>query len=268
VGLFRTLLLRHGYSFLFGYIFAVQVGIPVPADPLLLIMGAMAGDHRYSLHVSLSLAVIAALLGDYFWYELGRWRGRSILGALCKISLEPDTCVRKTEMGFTRRGAWTLLFAKFIPGMSLVSMPLAGAICMERWRFLLADAAGCTLWATAYLIAGYTFHRQVDSLIGRLGLFGQRAGLVALVLVAAYIGLKYFQRWRFRRQTRLNRIMPHAALELLNSGRPVTVVDLRNRIEIEQDGLKIRGAVVVRSEDLELRSHEIPDDREVILYCT
>jgi membrane protein DedA with SNARE-associated domain len=265
---FRFLLLRHGYAFLFCYVFCVQTGIPIPADPLLLIMGALVGDHVYSFWPSLVTAMAAALAGDCIWYELGRIRGRSVLALLCKLSLEPDTCVRKTEGGFTKRGAWTLLFAKFIPGMSLVSMPLAGAIKMPRWRFFLADAAGCALWCSAYLLAGRLFHKQVTMLIDMLGLLGRRAGLIVLGLIAIYVAVKYFQRWRLRRELRVNRVTPEEAFALINGETPVTIVDLRNPVEIELDGLKIAGALIVRPDDLRSRSHEIPQGNEVILYCT
>jgi membrane protein DedA with SNARE-associated domain len=265
---FRFLLLRHGYTFLFGYILAMAAGLPIPGDPVLLVMGAMAGDRRYSFWISMLLAIVAALIGDYFWYELGRLRGRSILGTLCKLSLEPDTCVRTTEAAFTKHGERTLLLAKFVPGMSLVSMPLAGIIRMPRWRFLMIDAAGSALWTGAYLMAGRIFHREVDAVIDRLGLYGRRSGLIALALLALYLAFKYVQRWRFRRELRINRIAPEEALRLIESGHPLTVVDLRHPSQIKQSALKIAGAVILRPEDLRSRSHDIPPEHEVILYCT
>ena len=208
------------------------------------------------------------MLGDAIWYELGRRRGRSILALLCKLSLEPDTCVRKTETRFTKNGAWALLFVKFVPGMTLVSMPLAGATKMPRWSFLLADAAGCTIWVTACLVLGDLFHRQVTILMQSLGLFGRRAGFVAASLIAAYIAYKYFQRVRFRRELRINRVTPEEALALIRSNHPVTFVDLRNPKEIALEGLKIANARILRPDDLRSRSHEIPDEHEAILYCT
>lgn len=264
----RSLLLRHGYAFLFCYVFSVQAGLPIPADPLLLIMGALAGDGRYSLLASLVGATLAAMAGDHLWYELGRRRGSAILGFLCKLSLEPDSCVRKTQLDFSKRGAWTLVFAKFIPGMSLVSVPVAGAIRMTRLRFLAADAAGSLLWCTCYLVLGRLFHQQVDQVVGFLGLFGRRAGLIAVVLIAAYLAFKYLQRWRFLRELRVNRIGPQEAFALLNGGHPAIIVDLRHPAEIERGGLKIAGALVMRPEELRDRSGEIPEQHEVILYCT
>lgn len=265
---FRTLILHHGYLFLFCYILAVQAGAPVPSDPMLLIMGAAIGEGRYSFGIALLLIVTAALLGDLLWYELGRFRGRSILSLLCKFSLEPDTCVRKTELGFMKRGAWSLLFVKFVPGMSLLSMPLAGAMKMPRWRFLLADAAGTSLWCTAYLTVGVLFRRQINDVILRLGLFGRRAGFVLALLLTAYIAWRYFQRWRFRRQLRINRVSPEEALSMLSGEPPALMVDLRNPKEIEESGLKIRGAQVLRPAEIRSHFQDLPRDREVILYCT
>jgi membrane protein DedA with SNARE-associated domain len=264
----RALLLRHGYAFLFCYVFAAQAGIPIPADPLLLIMGALAGDGRYSIWISAAGAIIAALAGDAFWYELGRRRGRSILSVVCKLSLEPDACVRKTELRFRRDGSWTLLIAKFVPGMSLVSMPLAGVIHMRRSRFLAADAAGCSLWVFCYLLIGKLFHRQIDDIISMLGFYGRRAGVIVAAFIAAYIAFKYLQRWRFRRQLRINRVGPVEALDLMSGAENVTLVDLRNRAEIREVGWKIAGARILTPEDLRSRSHEIPEGHEVILYCS
>ncbi len=225
---FRSLVLLHGYAFLFCYVFAVQAGMPLPSDPLVLIMGASVGDGHYSFPVALAVTVSAALLGDLLWYELGRWRGRSILKLLCRFALEPDTCVRQTELGFMKRGAWTLLFTKFVPGTSLISTPLAGAIKMPRWRFLVADAAGATLWSTAYLTLGFLFHHEVDKVILFLGLFGRRATLVIALLLAAFISWRYFQRVRFRRQLRINRITPREVYAILDTHPPPIIVDLRS----------------------------------------
>lgn len=265
---FGSILLLHGYLFLFCYVFAVQAGVPVPSDPVLLVMGALVGDRQYSFGVALAVAVAAALSGDFIWYELGRWRGRSILKLLCRFSIEPDTCVRTTERGFMKRGAWALLFMKFVPGTSLVSTPLAGAIKMSRWQFLLADAAGAALWATAYLGLGVLFHRQVNRVIVLLGLFSRRAGFVLALLLAAFILWRYFQRVHFRRKLRVNRISPPEALSMMENEPAPMIVDLRNRSEVETSGRKIAGAVVLRPAELRAHFKDFLRDREVILYCT
>jgi membrane protein DedA with SNARE-associated domain len=265
---FHTLLLNHGYALLFVYVLVVSLGVPIPVDPLFLLMGAQAGDHRYSFFASLVIAMVPTLLGDILWYHIGKYRGQSVLSLLCRLSLEPDTCVRKTESSFSARGSNALLFAKFVPGMTLVSVTLAGISRMPFGRFLLADAAGCTLWAASYLGLGWLFHKQVDKIIAALGLYGRGAGLIILALLAVYLAYKYFQRWRFLHNLRINRITPEQVRALIAEGCPVTIVDLRHPAEVERIGIKIPSALVLRPEDLRSRSHEIPREHEIILYCT
>ncbi len=266
--LLRYLLFRHGYLFVFLYVFAVQAGLPIPADPMLLVMGAIVGEGHYSLWLTLLTGMSAALLGDLIWYEAGRRRGTSILKILCRLSLEPDTCVRKTEDAFGRRGARTLLLAKFVPGLSLVSIPMAGVIRMPRSRFLLYDVAGCALWVSAYVFTGLVFRKQVQEVMDLIAQLGRWGGILLITLLALYLGFKYFQRWRFLRDFRINRLSPQSLREMLDAGVPVTVVDLRHPLEVERDGFKLAGALLMRPDELRSRSREIPRGQELILYCT
>ena len=265
---FRALLLNHGYWLIFVYLAAVEAGVPIPADPMLLIMGALVGNGQYSFFYSALTAITAAMLGDYVWYHIGRKKGRSVLGLLCKLSLEPDICVRRTESAFTKGGAAALLFAKFVPGIGILSMAMCGITKMPRWRFLVADFAGSLLWSVTYLFLGRLFYKQVDEIIEWLGLFGRRAGLVVLALLSLYIAIKYLQRWWFLRNLRINRVTPQEVREWLEEHHPMTIVDLRHPSEVEQNGMKIPGALVLRPDELRSRSGEIPRDQEIILYCS
>lgn len=265
---FRSLLLQHGYALLFGYVFAGSAGSPTPVDPMLLLMGALIGNHQYLFLPSFAGALAASLLGDILWYQLGRRNGRSVLRLLCKVSLEPDSCVRNTEDTFGKRGPLALLFVKFIPGLGLVSVALAGVTKLPMWTFLALDAAGTALWIGSYLVAGIIFHHQVDELIVWLGLVGQRAGLVVVLLLSAYLLFKYAQRRLQLRWLRINRISPHDVYDLLVGGEPVTILDLRVPAEVERSGVKIRGATVIRPEEVQKRASEIPLGQDIILYCT
>src|SRR5512141_1291428 len=147
-------LIQHGYTLLFFWVLAETMGLPIPCVPLLITVGALAGAGQMNLHLCIGLGVSAALLSDSFWYSLGWFRGRRVLSLLCRISLEPDSCVRRTENIFARYGARSLLIIKFIPGLSAVSIPLAGIIHMSLPRFLLFDSVGIFMWIGAYTIIG------------------------------------------------------------------------------------------------------------------
>ena len=118
-------LTRHGYAVLF---LAEQVGLPIPSGVVLIAAGSLAGSGAMSLWSALGLALTASLIGDFVWFMLGKWRGRSILATLCRISLEPDTCVRQTESIFTRHKLKSLLFSKFVPGLGTVAPPMAAKL--------------------------------------------------------------------------------------------------------------------------------------------
>src|SRR5713101_3567230 len=165
-------LLHHGYVVLLGWVFAEQIGVPVPSLPILLAAGALAGAGRFSFVASLLLSVSASLTADSIWYLLGRIKGIKILQLLCKISLEPDSCVRRTEGVFSKQGARSLLVAKFIPGLSTVAPPLAGIFHMHRLRFLLFDAVGALLWAGTFLGLGYAFSGEIERVAGHLASLG------------------------------------------------------------------------------------------------
>ena len=148
------LIVQYGYVILFAFVSAEQVGLPIPAVPVLLGVGALAGTGQMSVALALGVALVASLPADVVWYELGRRRGGRVLGWLCRISLEPDSCVRRTETVFARRGAGALLIAKFFPGLSTLALPLGGIVGIARHRFLVLDAAGALVWAGAWLALG------------------------------------------------------------------------------------------------------------------
>ena len=261
-------LLHHGYSLLFVWVFAEQLGLPVPSIPALLAMGALSGRGQFSYVVTLCLAMLAAVCSDMIWFQLGRRRGHTILNQLCRISLEPDSCVRRTEDLFIRYGARSLLVAKFVPGLGAVAAPLAGMFSVRLSRFLLWDASGDLLWAGIFSGLGYLFSSQLE----RVGYYalGLGSGLFLLLigLFVAYIAWKYIDRQRFLRKLRIARISPEELKQKIDAGEEIVVVDLRSSVEFEAQGEKIPGALAMSPEELENRHDEIPRERDVVLYCT
>jgi membrane protein DedA with SNARE-associated domain len=261
-------LIRHGYSVLFTLVFAEQIGLPLPAVPFLLAAGALAGAQRMSLFLALALAVAASLLSDLVWYQVGRRRGAKVLQLLCRISLEPDSCVRRTERVFERHGARSLLVAKFVPGLSTAGPPLAGVFQMQFARFLGHDALGALLWAGVFLGLGYLLSGQIKQVAARALHLGTALLFLVFGGLASYIGWKYLQRQRFLRSLRIARISPEELKQKLEAGEDLVIVDLRHSMDFEAAPEVIPGAVHLDIEDLEAAHDAIPRDREIVLYCT
>jgi membrane protein DedA with SNARE-associated domain len=259
---------HHGYSVLLVWVFLEQAGLPLPSIPLLLAAGALGGMHRLNFGLALLLCVAAAVSADYIWYELGRRKGIKIVQWLCKISLEPDSCVRRTEGVFEKQGAKSLLVAKFLPGLNAVATPLAGVFQMRLRRFLIFDVLGALLWSGTYLGLGYAFRGELERIALKVQQFGGGMATLLIGLLACYIAYKYVSRQRFLRQLRIGRITPEELKILLDAGEPVTIVDLRHSVDFEADPETIPGAFRMDAGELEQKDERLPRDREVILYCT
>ena len=258
-------LIRHGYIVLFGWVLLEQLGLPIPAAPLLIAAGALARAGKMNLTFAMTLAFVAAILADLFWYFLGRYRGGRILKLLCRISLEPDSCVRRTENLFIRHGIRSLLVAKFIPGLNTAAPSLAGVFRMPVRRFLIFDSLGAFFWVVTVISLGLIFSDQLEQLALRWG-----GWLVAALAgsLAAYVLWKFIQRRRFIRRLRIARITPKELMDKLAAGENISIVDLRQPIDIEAFPQMIPGALRIAMEEIEDRHREIPRDRDVILYCS
>jgi membrane protein DedA with SNARE-associated domain len=258
----------YGYPALFGGMLIEQFIPPMPGEPLLLGAGALAGNGRLSLWLSATLALAGTVVGDLIWYEIGRRGGHRVLKWLCRLSIEPDTCVRHGEDTFARRGASALLIAKFVPGLNSIGQPLAGALGMPRRRFAIFDALGAVLWVGLYVGLGYALHDQ----LAQATVLADRLGAWAIVIVAVafgfYLGVKVTRRQLFIRQLRIARISPEELRAKLGANDPVFVVDLRHELDVEAQPTMIRGAVRIAPTALELGRTTIPRDREVVLYCS
>jgi membrane protein DedA with SNARE-associated domain/rhodanese-related sulfurtransferase len=261
-------LFQHGYLVLLVWVFAEQGGVPIPSTPLLLAAGALAGAGRMNFTWALLTCLAAALTADTMWYQLGRIRGIKVLQLVCRISLEPDSCVRRTEGLFEKRGARTLLFAKFVPGLNTVATPLAGIVQMRFQKFLLYDALGSLFWAGSFLAAGYVFSGQIERIAQQAEQLG--SGLFVLIVgaLAAYILYKFVARQKFLRELRISRISVDDLKQKIDGGEELTIVDLRGSLDFEADPEWIPGAFRMDSRELREKTDRLPHNREVILYCT
>jgi len=259
--------LRHGYLWLFLLALLERIGLPLLLTPVMIAAGAVAGLGDMSLAAIILLTVVASEIGDLIWYELGRSRGASVLRILCKISLEPDSCVRKSENAFARHTTTALIYSKFLPGVGHLGAPVAGLSGMSRGRFLVVNAIGSLLWAACFALIGFIPAQKLPVAV----VLAAAAGWLLLILLIALIAniiWKYIQRQRFIRSLRVSRMTVAELKNALDRGERPFIVDLRHALEFVVDPRTVPTAVRISPDELPARNAEIPRDREVVLYCT
>jgi len=260
-------ILRHGYLWLFLAALLERLGLPLLVTPIVVAAGAVAGLGDMRLTAIVAITVVASEIGDWVWYELGRSRGASVLRILCKISLEPDSCVRKAEDAFGRHTSTALVTSKFVFGVGRLAAPVAGLSGMPRRRFLLINALGSFLWAACFALLGYIPARKLPIDI----LLEEALGWLLLLIVAVvvlHMIWKYVQRERFIRSLRVSRISVGEVKAALDRGDRPFIVDLRHMLEFVVDPRTVPTAVRISPDELPARNAEIPRDRDIVLYCT
>jgi len=261
-----TLIEHYGLALVFVNVLMLQAGLPVPAYPTLIVTGALAARSPYTLPGLVATAVAASVVADVGWYMVGRRFGGRVLKTLCRISLSPDTCVRQTETIFTRWGAPSLAVAKFIPGFASVATAMAGIVRLAPWRFVLFDAIGAALWSGVAIAIGYVFRDAVNDVLAVLTAMG-RIGLVVIVAAfVIYLLWKWVQRQRFIRQLRMDRMTVAELRDLVTSGTPTTVIDVRSPLSQAVTG-RIPGAITVDATNLRPELLAIEPTSEVVVYC-
>jgi len=258
-------LLQHGYAVLFALSLIAQLGAPLPLTPLLVAAGALAKAGQLSLAGIVALSVAASALGHIVWYEAGRRRGTAVLRLLCRISIEPDSCVRRTEDLFARHGGRALVAAPFVPGLGAVAPPLAGMARMPVARFLLLDSLGALLWSALLAGLGYAAGPELMVLVEAGLRFGAWIALAAGLALGGWLGWKLAQRSAVARAAVAPRIEPHGLRARLESQDPPIIVDLRS--DITRGGVSIPGARAVAPRDLPRWAEGISRDKEIVVLC-
>jgi membrane protein DedA with SNARE-associated domain/rhodanese-related sulfurtransferase len=261
------LIQSYGVLIVFGAVLLEQIGLPVPAFPILIAAGALAVDSDLNWLACVAGSVAACLAADYFWFRAGRFYGKRILRLLCKISLSPDSCVSQTEDNFSRYGPKSLVVAKFIPGFNTVAPPLAGAMGTATRRFLWLSAAGALLWTGVGVGVGALFHDSVDDVIGALETMGGTALMVVLGLLALFVLLKYVERRRFLQGVGVPRISIGELQELIEGGHDPVFIDARS-ITAQQMESAIPGALLYKECAPERLMATLDKDRHIVIYCS
>lgn len=263
-----SLVIEYGVGLVFAATLAARIGLPVPAAPFLVIAGALAAGGEMSWVAVLGAAIVANILGDGLWFWAGRRWGYRVLALLCKISISPDSCVRQSEAFILRWGGSSLLAAKFVPGVSVVAPPMAGALGMSLGAFLGFETLGAALWAGLLMGAGWAFADQIQQALDMLATLGVAAVGVLAVLVAIYLALRWWRRRLFLQGLAMPRIDVAELLDLMHAEPRPIVVDVRSDDARAIDTRRIPGAIGVGLHDIARIATQWPRDRELVLYCS
>lgn len=252
-------------SVVFLNVLLQQIGLPVPAVPTLLLAGSLAASPEYFWQL-LAVAVLASLLADCVWYAAGKLFGYRVLNGLCRLSINPSSCVSQTEARFIRWGLSSLVVAKFVPGFSTVAPPIAGALRMPLPGFLMAAGLGAALWAGAAIAAGWLLRDAVLGVIaGMEQHLGQAVGVLG-GLATGWVAWKLWQKYRFRKLKEI----PHIEIGDLNLAfqreEPVLLLDLRGKTMIDETG-PIPGARVAEHDQLLAAVGDWPKDQPIVTLC-
>jgi len=262
----------HAYAVLFLWVAVEQLGMPVPSVPILLTAGTLSATHRVATFPALTAVLAACLISDSTWFFLGNRYGSRVVRLLCRFSLESSTCVARTKDYFSRRGALTLLFAKFVPGLSTVSAPIAGQTGMPYSRFIVYDLSGALIWSLSFFLAGRFFGDLAKRSQAFFALLSHFAVAVFILMVLGFFLWRIVKHRRFLARVLELRVEPadvKAMIDSANSENDMPyIVDLRHPLDYLPDPRVLPGAVRIGPTELAQRADLIPRDRDVILYCT
>jgi membrane protein DedA with SNARE-associated domain/rhodanese-related sulfurtransferase len=258
---------EYGLVIVFANVLVDQIGLPVPAVPTLVVAGAIAADGGLPLIPLFAWAVLACCIADSLWYLVGQVYGIRVLKLLCRISLEPDSCVSQTQARFESWGVNSLVIAKFIPGLAIIAPPLAGALRIGWPRFIMLTIASGVLWVGFALAAGMLFKSQIAAVLAHLDTFGSAAALIIGAALALYLLYKWWERERFYKSLRMARIDVSDLYDIMLTGAKPVIVDVRSATARALDPRGIPGALYIPMDNVAQHLVDLPRDAEIILYC-
>ena len=265
-----TLMTRHGYALTFGLLLAEAMGLPFPAAIALVAAGAAVAAHALRGPYIVAAAIAALLLGDTAEFWLGRYMGWALLGFLCRVSINPETCILRSAESFYKRGKITLVIAKFIPGVNTMAAPLAGSMKMRFWQFLQLDFAGALLYSLTYLLVGYVSR---DFLAAILRVFHAAGQAMEAVIIAALLVYAIY-RVRQYLKNKTYRVVPRVQVEELarrlasEDASRVQIVDVRSHGYYDSGAARIKNSIRIEPNKLEEEIKGLSKDNDIYLYCT
>ncbi|HLK33883.1 MAG TPA: VTT domain-containing protein [Terriglobales bacterium] len=263
------LITRHGYAVVGLAVFLEAVGVPVPAALILFVAGVGAALNKLSLTLALPCAVAAMMLGDSLLYVLGRRTGWFLLGYLCRISANPESCILRSAESFYKRGRVTLVIAKFVPGVNAMAAPLAGSMNMSPGQFLRLDFLGVSLYTVTYSVLGFACSGFAESVVRQFHLVGRGAEYLVVAAMAVYVGYYAWLYWKQRAYQVVPRVpVEEVARQLMENPSHVLLIDVRSHGYYDPGAVRIQGSVRLEPNKLKTDLGDLSKEKAIYLYCT
>jgi membrane protein DedA with SNARE-associated domain/rhodanese-related sulfurtransferase len=261
---------QHGYFFIFLAVFAEAIGLPIPAALVLVVAGAAAASHALSLPLVFSGSLLALLSGDFLLFMLGRYTGWALLGILCRVSVNPETCILRSAESFYKRGKITLVVAKFIPGVNTIAAPLAGSMKMRPLQFLSFDSMGAAIYAGSYILLGFIFRDFLATITRGFMAAGHAVEVSVLAAIVAYF---IYRLWVYRKNF-VYRVVPRVQVEELahklesEENSNILLLDVRSHGYYDSGALRIKGSIRLEPNNFAEEIKHLSKNKDIYVYCT
>lgn len=262
------ILQHHGYLALGLMLFLEAIGLPIPAAVALVTVGAAAAWKSLSFGYIIVCGVLPVVLADSILFLLGRKTGWALLGFLCRVSMNPETCILRSAESFYKRGRLTLLFAKFVPGVNTMAAPLAGSMRMRYLQFLQFDSLGALFYVLAYSLAGYVFSDFLKDLVGTFVTVSHVVKWVAIAAIVIYAIYRSWLYWTHRVYRVVPRVQVGEVEQRAQAGDSMLILDVRSHGYYDPGAQRIRGSVRFEPNDFKEAIKSLPKDKLIFLYCT
>lgn len=261
---------RHGYALTFWLLLAEAIGFPVPSSLALIVAGAAVSSHTLSAVGVVTAATFALLIGDSIQFWLGRYAGWALLGFLCRLSMNPESCMLRSAESFYKRGKTTLVVAKFIPGLNTMAAPLAGSMKMRFGQFLRLDFSGALLYAVTYMLVGYVSHDFLAAVLDSFHAARRVMEVVIVIALVAYAAYRFAQLMKYRKYDVVPRVqVPELAARIASDQADrIQIADVRSHGYYDIGAERIKGSIRIEPNNLDEEAKNLPKDKDIYLYCT
>ncbi|WP_322905776.1 DedA family protein [Paenibacillus campi] len=146
---------HYGYAAIAGLLAFGIIGLPVPDEMLMILVGYLSSKHVLQLPLAWLCSYIGSICGMTISYWIGRLVGASLIVRYGKwVGLTMDK-YEKVQAWFQRYGRWTIFFSYFIPGVRHMTGYISGISGISFRKYFMICIAAALVWTVVFISLGY-----------------------------------------------------------------------------------------------------------------